>query len=34
MKQSILVARAIFPQVLARLGEHFDVEATPDDRVR
>ena len=34
MKQSILVARAIFPQVLARLAEHFNVEATLDDRVR
>jgi glyoxylate/hydroxypyruvate/2-ketogluconate reductase len=33
MKPSILVARAIFPQTLARLGEHFEVDASADDTV-
>lgn len=32
-KPRVLVARAIFPQVLDRLREHFDVEANPDDRI-
>ena len=27
----ILVARAIFPDIVDRLREHFDVEANPDD---
>jgi gluconate 2-dehydrogenase len=31
MKPSILVARAIFPEVLQRLRQHFDVEDNPDD---
>jgi lactate dehydrogenase-like 2-hydroxyacid dehydrogenase len=31
MKPSILVARAIFPQVLERLRQHFDVEDNPND---
>ena len=30
-KSSILVARAIFPDVVARLREHFDVEDNPND---
>ena len=33
MKPSVLVARAVFPEVLARLREHFEVEANEDDRV-
>ncbi|MBK7059591.1 MAG: D-glycerate dehydrogenase [Rubrivivax sp.] len=32
-KPRVLVARAIFPQVLDRLREHFEVEANPDDRI-
>jgi len=32
-KPRILVARAIFPDVLAQLAQHFDVEANPDDTV-
>jgi gluconate 2-dehydrogenase len=31
MKPKILVARAIFPETLARLGEHFDVESNQAD---
>lgn len=30
-KPSILVTRAIFPQVIERLSEHFAVESNPDD---
>src|SRR4051812_9151871 len=30
-KPSILVARAIFPETIARLSEHFEVEANTDD---
>ena len=30
-KPRILVARAIFPDIVDRLREHFDVEANPDD---
>ena len=30
-KSSILVARAIFPEVVARLREHFEVEDNPND---
>ena len=30
-KPCILVARAIFPDIVDRLREHFDVEANPDD---
>jgi gluconate 2-dehydrogenase len=32
-KSQILVARAIFPEILAKLAEHFDVEANPTDVV-
>ena len=31
MKPKILVSRAIFPEVLTRLSEHFDVESNPAD---
>jgi glyoxylate reductase len=31
MKSKILVSRAVFPEVLARLSEHFDVESNPAD---
>ena len=30
-KPAVLVTRAIFPEVLARLSEHFDVESNQDD---
>jgi len=33
MKPSILVARAIFPEVVERLRQHFDVEDNPDDNI-
>lgn len=33
MTPSVLVARAIYPETLARLREHFVVEANPDDTV-
>ena len=33
MKQQVLVARAVFPEVLARLAEHFEVEANDADEV-
>jgi len=29
----VLVARGVFPEVLARLAEHFEVDANPEDRV-
>jgi len=29
----VLVARAVFPQVLQRLAQHFEVDANPDDRI-
>ena len=32
-KPKILVARAIFPEVMARLQEHFEVEANLADEV-
>lgn len=32
-KPSILVARAVFPEVVARLREHFDVEDNPSDTI-
>ena len=32
-KPAILVARAVFPETIARLAQHFDVEANPDDAV-
>jgi gluconate 2-dehydrogenase len=31
MKPSILVARAVFPEVLAQLSQHFEVTANQDD---
>jgi glyoxylate/hydroxypyruvate/2-ketogluconate reductase len=31
VKKSILVARAVFPEVLAKLAEHFEVESNQDD---
>lgn len=33
MKPSILVARAVFPEVIERLRQHFDVEDNQDDTV-
>jgi glyoxylate/hydroxypyruvate/2-ketogluconate reductase len=33
MKQKVLVTRAIFPDVIARLEQYFDVDANPDDHV-
>lgn len=33
MKPSILIARAIFPEVISRLSAHFEVESNQDDRV-
>lgn len=33
MKPSILVARAVFPEVIARLEQHFDVESNQDDEI-
>jgi glyoxylate/hydroxypyruvate/2-ketogluconate reductase len=30
-KKQVLVARAVFPEVLARLSEHFDIESNQDD---
>jgi glyoxylate reductase len=33
MKPSILVARAVFPQVIERLRQHFDVEHNQEDKV-
>ena len=32
-KPAVLVARAIFPEVLARLAQHFDVDANLDDPI-
>lgn len=32
-KQSILVARAVFPEVLARLQQHFEVTSNQDDAI-
>jgi gluconate 2-dehydrogenase len=32
-RPAVLVARGVFPEVLERLREHFDVEANPDDSV-
>ncbi len=31
LKKSILIARAVFPEVLAKLGEHFELESNQDD---
>jgi gluconate 2-dehydrogenase len=33
VKPAVLVARRIFPEVLARLRQHFDVEANETDDV-
>jgi gluconate 2-dehydrogenase len=33
MRQKILVARAVFPEVIERLAQHFEVESNQDDRV-
>ena len=33
MRSKILIARAIFPEVVARLSERFDVEANQEDRI-
>ena len=33
MKPSVLVARAVFPEVVERLREHFEVEDNPTDQV-
>jgi gluconate 2-dehydrogenase len=33
MKPAVLVARAVYPETLARLEQHFEVEANPDDEV-
>ena len=32
-KPAVLVARAVFPEVIERLCEHFDVEHNPDDTI-
>jgi gluconate 2-dehydrogenase len=32
-KPAVLVARAVFPDVIERLERHFDVDANPDDRI-
>ena len=32
-KPAILVARAVFPETIARLAQHFEVEANPDDTI-
>ena len=33
MKPKILIARAIFPSVIARLENHFEVESNQEDRI-
>jgi gluconate 2-dehydrogenase len=33
MKPKVLVARAVFPEVLDRLAHHFDVESNQEDRI-
>ena len=33
MMQKILIARAIFPEVIAKLAQHFDVESNPTDEL-
>ena len=32
-RPAVLVARGVFPQILARLAEYFEVDANPEDRV-
>ena len=33
LKPAVLIARAIFPEIVARLAQHFDVTANPDDEI-
>ena len=33
MRQKILIAKAIFPDVVARLAQQFDVESNQEDRL-
>jgi gluconate 2-dehydrogenase len=33
MKPRILIARAVFPEIVAKLAQHFDVEINPNDEV-
>jgi gluconate 2-dehydrogenase len=33
MKPRILIARAVFPEIVAKLAQHFDVETNPNDEV-
>ena len=33
MRQKILIARAVFPDVITRLAEHFEVESNQEDRI-
>jgi glyoxylate/hydroxypyruvate/2-ketogluconate reductase len=33
MRKKVVVARAVFPEVVERLKQHFDVEFNPDDRI-
>jgi len=30
-KPKILIARAIFPEIITKLAEHFEVESNPSD---
>ena len=32
-RPAVMVARAVFPEVLSRLGEHFEVDANPSDTI-
>jgi glyoxylate/hydroxypyruvate/2-ketogluconate reductase len=32
-KPSVLIARAVFPEIVQRLSEHFEVEQNPDDTI-
>ncbi len=32
-KPAVLIARAIFPEIIAKLAQHFDVTANPDDEI-
>ena len=33
LKPAVLIARAIFPEIVARLAQHFDVTPNPDDEI-
>jgi glyoxylate reductase len=33
MRQKVLITRAVFPEVVSRLEEHFDVESNQEDRI-